>query len=230
MTKNNSAEEKPLAHYIQGIQSGTIAPKKLSYEIILDITEALSAEGSSTSQLAQLFGKGERQVRRYLEAVRKRNALVPSSNLAKEVAGELFAKARASHAYLLRLARSQGGSISEKAQAEFFAWKIWQEFIACCQSVGYLPSVSRPQHIIGEIYHHMADNQDQSLDEIKKMVVEIESVSKETGIVSPEIEKGIEQLRVKIEKAEIVSEVNKLSQRQDSLQQNMEESNDKQPI
>jgi hypothetical protein len=139
MKKPNDHEEKPFAHYIQGIQSGTINPGKLSQEIILGIVEVLSREGSSTSQIAQVLGKNERTIRRYLETIRAKNAIAPNIELAKEIMGELLQKARASHAYLLRLARSPGGSIAEKSQSEFYAWRIWSELIERFQSVGYLP-------------------------------------------------------------------------------------------
>ncbi len=202
MKKPNEQEEKPLAYYIQGIQSGTISPRKLSQEIILGVVEVLSAEGSSNSQVAQVLGKNERTIRRYLEIIRSKNAIVPNLELAKQIMGELLQKARASHAYLLRLARSSGGSIGEKAQSEYFAWKIWGELVSHFQSVGYLPA--KPKELVGELTLHL-DSQEvgASFDDLRKQLKDIETVGK----LPQEVLAKINQLHQRIEKAEVAQAI-----------------------
>jgi transposase len=189
-------------YYIQGIQNGTINPNRLSQEILLGVVEVLSAEGSSTSQIAQVLGKNERTIRRYLEAVREKNAISPNLKLAKEIMGELLQKARASHAYLLRLARSQGGSIAEKSQSEYYAWRIWSELINHFQSVGYLPM--KPTEITGDLMIHL-DSQESgpSLEELKKQLQDIKALGDENGGLNQEVIKKINLLLKKIERAEI---------------------------
>jgi hypothetical protein len=215
MTKSTQQEEKPLAYYIQGIQSGTINPGKLSQDIILGITEGLCAEGSSTSQVAQALGKNERTVRRYLEAIRAKNALAPSLDLATEIIGELLQKARTSHAYLMRLARSQDGSIAEKAQAEYYAWRVWHELIERFQSVGYLPM--KPKELTGDFVLHLgAQETNASFDDLRKQLKDIEAA----GALTQEALDKINQLNQRIEKAEVAQNIVEIKKTQEKGESN----------
>lgn len=202
MKKPNDNLEKPLSYYIQGIQSGTINPEKLSTEILEAIVEVLNGEGSSTSQIAQVLGKSERTIRRYFESIRAKNAVTPNIQLAREIIGETLQKVRASQAHLLRLARSKEGSLGEKAQAEYYAWRVWDEFLVRMQSLGGLPM--KPKEITGDLMIHL-DSQESgpSLDELKKQLQDIKVIGDENGGLNQEVTKKIDLLNQKIERAQI---------------------------
>ena len=221
MAKNNKSFERPVSFYIQEIQNGNIRASSLSPEIIEQIVEVLYAEGSSTTQIAQLLDRTDRTVRRYLEEIRKKNALTPNLEQAKQFVGELVQKARISHAYLMRLARSKDGSIAERTQAEFAAWRIIKEMIEKLQSLTYLPMKS--QTITGDIYHHNEGGDNRTYEQLKQDLKDIERVARETGTLDPKTEESIKLLQKRIEKAEIVEEIADLNKGKDGDQNNKEE-------
>lgn len=205
MAKNNKPSEKPISFYIQGIQSGTIKVSSLPPDTIEQIVEVFYAEGSSTAQIAQLIDRSDRTVRRYLEDVRKKNALTPDLEQAKQFMGELVQKARISHAYLMRLARSKEGSIADKAQAEYAAWRVLKDLFEKLQSAGYVQL--RPQEVVSDIYHHNEGGDSRTYEQLKQDLIDIERVARDTGTLDPKIENGIKLLQQRIEKAEIVEEI-----------------------
>ncbi|MEI6049562.1 MAG: hypothetical protein WCS03_11735 [Bacteroidota bacterium] len=208
MEKNKKSSERPETIYIQGIQNGTINASSLPTKIIEQIIEVLTAEGSSPAQIAQLLDKTDRTVRRYIVEINKKNALTPNLELVKQLVGELVQKARISHTYLLRLARLKKGSIAEKVQAEFSAWRVFKELIEKLQSLGYMPT--KPQGITGDIFLHMAEGGEDEISDSKNILVEIEQIVKEAGTLSPETEAQIKVLKTRIQNAELSSEAAKL--------------------
>jgi DNA-binding CsgD family transcriptional regulator len=201
MAKNKNPSEKPTAFYIQGIQSGTIRVSSLPAETIEEIVAVLSAEGSSASQIAQLLNKSDRTVYRYLGEIRKKNALTASLEKAQEFMGELVQKARASHSYLLRLARSKDGSIGEKTQAEFAAWRIIKELTEKLQSLGLLPL--KEQALTGDFFHHFSASDGQAMcDEIKNSIKDIEVIASQTGGIALDDQEKINKLQSEVENFE----------------------------
>ncbi|MDD5281480.1 MAG: helix-turn-helix domain-containing protein [Candidatus Omnitrophica bacterium] len=201
MAKNKNPSEKPTAFYIQGIQSGTVRVSSLPVETIEEIVAVLYAEGSSVSQIAQLLNKSDRTVYRYLEEIRRKNALTPSLKQAQEFMGELVQKARSSHSYLMRLARSKDGSISEKTQAEFAAWRIIKELTEKLQSLGLLPL--KEQALTGDFFHHFSTSDGQAMcDEIKNSIKDIEVIASQTGGIAPDDQEKIKKIQSEIENFE----------------------------
>ncbi len=218
-------DEQPILTLIQRIKDNLFDPRLLTKDQRMQCVEILSGEALTEATIAQILKVSIKTIARDIQTVRERNALTPNINFAKQIAGELVHKARLHHGYLMRLARNKDASTGEKTQAEFFAWRVLNEMIERLQSLGYLPL--RPQEIVGDLYHHMADDSEKSLEEIKKMIIEIEVVSKETGEMSPEAEEELKRLKARIEKAEITFQADKLSQKQQETKQTKESENDK---
>ena len=101
-------------HNIQAIKDGRLNPKSLSEHERQECVEFLSGEGYTQQQIGEVLTISDRTVRRDLEAIEERNALTPDLNLAKRIIGNMFRKAVGHHRYLVRLARTQGASVSEK--------------------------------------------------------------------------------------------------------------------
>ena len=221
MAKSNKLLEKPTSFYIQGIQDQAIRVGSLPIETIEQVVEALYLEGSSTSQIAQFLGKSDRTIRRYLQGIRKKNALEPDVGLAKQLIGELLQKAMASHAYLLRLARSKEASISEKTQAEFAGWRVVKELFEKLQTAGFI--ALQPQQIIGDIYHHSEGGDSKTYEQLKQDLKDIEKVARETGTLDLKTEEGIKLLQQRIEKAEIVEEIVDLNKPKEGETKNQED-------
>ncbi|MFA6357395.1 MAG: helix-turn-helix domain-containing protein [Candidatus Omnitrophota bacterium] len=201
MAKNKNSSEKPTTFYIQGIQSGTVRVSSLPPETIEQIVSVLYAEGSSISQIAQLLNKSDRTVYRYFEEIRRKNALTPSLEQAKQFIGELVQKARTSHLYLLRLARSKDGSIGEKTQAEFASWRVVKELTEKLQSLGFLPL--KEQALTGDFFHHFSTSDGQAMcDEIKNSIKDIEAIASQTGGIEPSDQEKIKNIQSEVEHLE----------------------------
>ena len=205
-------EDKPLLSLIQEIKSGSTDPRMLPVELRQQIIETLMIEGYAVSQIAQLLNRSEKTIQRDLNKIRSKNALKPSVDLAKQMIGEIVMKARTHNAYLMRLARSKGGNIAEKAQAEYAAWRVTKELVEKLQTLGYLPL--RPQEIVGDLFHHIDDGSEQSLSEIHKIITELEAVEHDDGSTNEEFSAEVRALKHRLSKAEISFEATKLSEKQ----------------
>jgi hypothetical protein len=222
---NSSQQEETVLKIIQDINSGTCDPNLLDKATRQQCIEVLIAEGYTFSQLAQLLKRSEKTISRDMQEIRKNNALTPNIDFAKETVGELVTKARMHSSYLMRLARDRDSPAASKAEAEFFAWRVFKELVEKLQTLGFLPL--KPQEFSGDIYHHVLNKEDDSYEVIKKMICEVESVAKETGTFSPELADEISQLSARLDKAEIVLKVKNLSQKKQNGQTNQEVKDEK---
>jgi len=202
-------DERPILELIQKIKDESINPRLLSREERQPCVEVLYGEGMNESTIAQILKRTEKTIQRDLSDIRERNAIVPNVELAKQIVGELLVNARIHHGYLMRIARNKDSSASDKVQAEMGAWHILSELVMRMQSLGYLPM--QRQMIVEDIYHHTTDDSEKSFEEIKGMIVEIENISKEGGGMSPEIGEELDRIKSKISKAELLCQVNKVS-------------------
>ena len=214
MQDNNSLQEKdeqPIFSFIQEIKDGTLAPEALTKDLRQRFVEVFLGEGYSVTSIAQILKRSEKTIKRDIEDIRERNAITPDINLAKKIIGELVMYARINRDYLMKLARTKDASVAEKAQSEYCAFKVLVELMTKLQSLGYLPS--KPQAIVGDIFHHVDSGQDVSFIELKTMVDDIINTAKETDTFTLELQKEAENLCKKIEKAEIVTQISALKEK-----------------
>jgi DNA-binding CsgD family transcriptional regulator len=221
----NDTENSAL-ELLQKIKDGLYDPKSLGKSDRQRCVEVLVAEGYTNPQIAQIFKCTDRNIRRDVEDINKRNALTPNVEFAKQLIGLMYQKAMSHHSYLVRLARSKEGSTEAKAGAEYLAWKVLKELIEKMQTLGYLPS--RPQEIIGNFFHH-GEEDGQDIIQVKNVLSEIETIARQTGTLDADTQKEIELLRSKIEKAELAIEVDNLSKKQSKTIEQKEEKNEQQP-
>jgi hypothetical protein len=194
---------------LQEIHSGLLDAKTLDSQSRQRCIELLIAEGYRYPHISQVLKISEKTVGRDIKEIRARNELTPNIEFAKQTIGDLFKQGMNHHAYLMRLARSNDATNSEKIAAEFASWRILRELVERMMSLGYLPS--RPQQVVGDIFCHMPNEEEgETLDEIKKAIAEIELVAKDTNTLTPELAGEIKTLSARIEKAEIISDVKKL--------------------
>jgi len=212
---------KSSVQLLQEINSGLTEPSLLDKPSRQQCIELLIAEGYTHAQIAQLLKCSEKTVSRDRKEIHARNELTPSVPFAKEFIGDAFKKAMNHHSYLVRLARMKETLASDKIHAEFAAWKVIKELIEKLQSLGYLPS--RPQEIVGDIFHHLDDRSEQTLADIQKMIIELEAVSEGDGASNEELSREIKSLKERLNKAEIATEVTKLSEKQKEENQNKED-------
>ncbi|MCX5656716.1 MAG: hypothetical protein NTZ48_00535 [Candidatus Omnitrophica bacterium] len=216
-------EEMSGAVLLQKIKSGEINPRALkTEERQMCVGILILEEGLKQTHVAQLLCCAERTIRRDVDAINEKNGQKPSLELAEKQIGKMMVRAEIHISHLMRLARSQDGSLAEKAQAEYMAWRVLREMVEKMMTLGYLPS--RPQAIVGNIFHHVeSSDQDVSFPELKAMIVDIVATAKETNTLTPELEQEAESLKIKIEKTEVVSQVKNFKEKNPKK----EEQNDK---
>ena len=203
-------KEMPILTLLQEIQSGTVDPRDINKEIRQQVVETLTCEGSNVPQVAQILKVSDKTIRRDLFDIKDRNAFSPSVEEAKKLIGDMRMKAEAHRSYLMRLARIQNSSVSERSLAEYYSWKVTKELIEKLQSLGYLPVV--PHKIAADIYHHDEDDAE-TLGELRDELTVLESIAQKDGILDSGLKDKIEFLRLKIEKAEIGKNIIDINER-----------------
>lgn len=224
-TDNTNDPERSAVQLLQEINSGILDAKTLDKLSRQRCVELLIAEGYEHPHISQVLKICEKTVGRDIKELRKRNELTPNIEFAKETIGDLFHQGLKHHAYLMRVARSKNATNAEKIQAEFVAWRVYRELSERMQSLGYLPS--RPQRVVGDIFCHMQNEEDgKTLEDIRNMVSEAETAARDTNTQTPELVEDIKAISLRIEKAEIMSDVKKLTQKQKEAQKIEEDKNE----
>ncbi len=221
---NTSSQDQTALKIIQDINSGACDPCLLDKSMRQQCIELLIGEGYTHSQLAQLLKRSEKTISRDIQEIRQKNALTPSVEFAKETVGELVNKARIHASYLMRLARDRNSSTNSKAGSEFLAWRVIKELVEKLQTLGFLPI--KPQEVTGDIYHHVLGKEEDSYEDVKKMISEVEAVAKETNTLSEELTDEIGQLSARIDKAEAILKLKDISQKQKTGQVDQEVKNE----
>lgn len=214
-------QEESIISIIDKIKAGRVDSRSLPKENRQGCVEVLIGEGYTVPAIARVLSRSEKTIRRDLQEIRQRNALSPSVDLAKEVIGEMLQQARTHHAYLMRLARSQGASVAEKTQAESSAWQVLKELIERMQSLGYLPF--RPQEILGEIFHHHELREERTYEELRTTITDVEKIANEAGCTSPEIQEEIKELKLLADKTEVEERAVALARKQKEENEKEEE-------
>jgi len=221
---NTSSQDQTALKIIQNINSGACDPCLLDKSMRQQCIELLIGEGYTHSQLAQLLKRSEKTISRDIQEIRQKNALTPSVEFAKETVGELVTKARVHASYLMRLARDRDSSTSSKSGSEFLAWRVIKELVEKLQTLGFLPL--KPQEVTGDIYHHVLGKEEDSYEDVKKMISEVEAVAKETDTLSQELTDEISQLSARVDKAEAILKLKSISQKQKTGQTDQEVKNE----
>jgi len=213
-----SVESKDVVQLLQEINSGLTDPRLFDKPSRQSCLEALRLEGYTASQAASVLKVSEKTILRDLKEIRERNSLSPNVQFAKEFTGEFFQRALGHHDYLTRLARSKNGSLGEKAQCEYAAWRVLRELIEKLQSAGYLPAMPRQLEL-------MVDSRDdeQSMEDLKAKISAIETTAKECGSLTPEVAEKISKLKLRVEKYEVQETTLKLLEEQKSKTQEQED-------
>lgn len=211
-SQGNADSEKPVLLLIQQIKDGLIKPATLTKEQRQSCVEFLVVVGYSISQIAQIVDRSEKTIKRDLADIRARNALNPSPELAKQIVGDLFLRTEAHHARLMRIAGGTEGSPNEKAQATFLAFRVLKERTELLQSLGYLPQ--KPQQIVGDVFHHLESDSSNSLETTRQTILEIETVTKDLGNLTPELAAEIKSLQQQLEQAQLYQDAQRLLEKQ----------------
>lgn len=219
-------EEVPVYKILKQIKDGTSQAKELSKEARQDCVEVLALEGYSVSSIAQLLDRSEKTVKRDLEEIWQRNSKKPSPEIALSLIAELIEKSKSQAAHLMRIARSNEGSIQERINAERLAWEIQNQTAERLQSLGYLPQA--PQKIVGDIYHHDDSlNEEKTLEQLKQELNQLEKIAVENGILDETTKARIAALKGRIEQAGINKDLTQLTkEKQEQVNLTKEEDKD----
>lgn len=222
MSEENN-QEQSILEIIKKIHEGVIKGEALSQDIRQECVEYLwQIEGYSIVAIANALNVSERTIKRDKNEIRKKNAQKPSTDYALETLGELIHKATAAHEHLIRISRSSGGSIQEKSQATYYAWKAVAEQMKLLQSLGYLPE--RPMQIEENIYHH--HEEEENPDKLKERLAELEKLATNDNETDPEILELIETAKKQIALAQASGIISKLEEKLNKPDKNQETTNE----
>lgn len=125
---------------IQQIKNGTIDANSLDIKIKINCTELLSFDGYTQSQIAYILKTSDRNIRRYLKIIRKRNAQEITPEFIREFMGNVIKKENNRSDRLTRLAMNPNTNPALKIASELAASHIDQEVIKRLIQLGYLIS------------------------------------------------------------------------------------------
>jgi hypothetical protein len=208
-------EETPILEILTQIKNGIRDPKKLPTDIRRDCVEHLwHVEGQPTAVIAQLLKVSDKTIQRNKDAIRERNAKKLTQEDRLKILGDLLAKGTAAHENLMRLARSKDGSIQEKAQSGYYAWKAIEEQGELLQSLGYFPS--KPMQIEADI--HYSHEEEMTPAQLKEELARLEGIVNAKGIVDPRIAELIDAVKKQIALVEAKAGIKELKTRIEEIE------------
>lgn len=202
-------EEATVYELIKQIRSEDLDPRLLTVEQRQECVEVLRLEGHQHAAIAEMLKWNIKTIKRDWDEIRARNAAKPTPELALRTIAELIMKASSKEDHLTRLARGKDGSVQERSQAEFYAWKVLNEAAQLLQSVGHLPSQSAK--MVGDIYHHHENERQLSPEEMKVEIARIEKIIAEEGNDDPTITAKLDAIKKEIALIELSQQVRDLS-------------------
>lgn len=205
---DSKSKEQLILAVIQQLKDGRVEAGSLDKETRQRCVEVFVLEGYSVPQMAQILVKCEKTIRRDIAEIREHNTLTPGIELAKKLIGEMVTYSRVHRSHLMRMARGQNTSTSEKAQAEYFAHRVTMDMIDKLQRLGYLPQATQ------SFEHYIKTDDERSFVELRSQIIEIEKISEEAGELTPEMSRELEELKKRIDKAEIATKVIGISNKQ----------------
>jgi len=197
--------DTPVLKLLQQIKDKTLSPKLVPKDIRPLMVGHLILDGWSHPQVAQLFECSEKTIQRNLSDFERMNQITVNPEFIRKKIGYFMAAAENQIAALLRIARSQTASNQEKIAAEVSAWRIRVEAITRLQSIGIFPI--QAHQVSADIVHHLSDAEEQSPQQLRLILDDIERDGKDAGVLDNEAEKRIKAIRVKIQQVELSQEI-----------------------
>lgn len=173
--KSENGKEESAADLIQRIKAGSLDPAILTKEQRQMCVEALYFDSVSPTGVAQFLKVSDRTIRRDLEEIRLRNALTPDPDLARSIVGEYVHWVRIHRGNLMKMARDASASVSERAQAEYYASMINSDLITKLQSLGYLPKSADALLVMHK------EEENQTNEKMSELLQDIEDMSRVAG-------------------------------------------------
>ena len=220
-TNDNNKEELSAYELLKRIKEESFNPRLLTPEQRQECVEVLRLEGQTHGAIADMLKWNIKTIKRDWDEVRSKNATKPSPELALRMIAELIEKSGSKHDHLTRLARSKDGSVQEKSQAEFYAWKVLHETAQLLQSLGYLPN--QAAKFVGEIYHHHDNEGNADPKEMRKEIERIEKIIVEEAKNDPAIMAQLEAIKKKVEVIELSQQIKDLSEQVSGESNNQKE-------
>jgi len=122
----------------------------------------------------------------------------------------MIEKSKSQQAHLIRLSRSNEGSVQERINAERLAWEIQNQTVERLQNLGYLPQAA--QKVVGDIYHHNDSSDDgKTLEDLKEDLRQLEKIAIENGILDETTKIKISALKLRIEQVGIGNDLAQLT-------------------
>jgi len=211
--KPENYDNTPVLQILKQIKESILDPKDLAPEIRQDCVEHLwLVESHPVATIALLLNVSDKTIRRDQDVIRKRNAKKPSADYTVQVFGELLEKATSAHEHMVRLSRSSEGSVKEKTEAGFYAWKMIKQQIEIAQSLGVAPSQSF------KIETNIRHEDEVTPAQLKEELARLEGIVKAKNTIDPKIDELIETVKRQIALAEAKAGIKELKSRIDEIE------------
>jgi len=148
-----SPHERGVLEVLNDVKSGAVTPRSLHARDRKRCVEYLLGEGVSVPEIAQLFKRTERTIRRDIDSIRAANALVVDEEFAPRMAGELVNEVRASIARIRRTTRDKDCPHTVRIDGERAVVEAMDRLLARLQLLGYLPTAT--QRFQGDLTHRL---------------------------------------------------------------------------
>jgi DNA-binding CsgD family transcriptional regulator len=156
MSKPRRSLPRTSTELIRELKAGKIIGKGVPMESRQDCVQRLWLEGFANAEIAELFGKNERTIRRDLAEIRKRNAIHPSQQIVAEMLGEFHLQVQTSVKRLRRVGRDSRTSPADQIAAERAIAESLNNLIKRFHSIGLtngMGSVQDESANLAELLH-----------------------------------------------------------------------------
>ena len=207
MSKKNAPSKAltPIS-IVRDIQAKKMAPENLSIENRQGCVEYLVMEGYSAVEIAEIFKKDTRTIRRDKQKIREKNALQYNPQLAEQFLGQLVLTAEQCLYKLRKYSRDKNCTVTDKIEVELGVWKITKELFEKLQSVGYLPFSLQEQDSGFQDFPSLEELQ-AKLDSLKQLTTEYRPIPEDILAAITTIEAEITVISIEQKIDNIASEI-----------------------
>ena len=131
--------ERSVRDLIRAISCREIVLRTLDANLRQACVEELTLEGLTTGQIADQLNTSDRTVRRYLQDIRRANALDRNPETVKQAVGGLVREAEIAITRIRVASNRPQAKVADRIDAEHRCWSIRRGLTEMLQRLGYLP-------------------------------------------------------------------------------------------
>jgi hypothetical protein len=136
----------PIIDIVERINAGTLDPKILDKPERQECVELLYSHGYGVPQMAKILRCCNRTIRRDIRDIRRRNALSPSVDFSKEIAGWIYQAAENTFQRMNRMVVNGSMPDRDRGKLMFLYWRGHVDVVNVMLKLGYLQECADSQN------------------------------------------------------------------------------------